>query len=271
MEKFRFFGKFFLNAAYAVLFSQALILFLIMVVPLREPTAKFAFTTLLMFLLLVFRFLREGCGENTAERASLREFIFGAMPTWAFFGTLQTIVVFVFNKQVSGNGVFSLALIISGNLSANALRVGEMPENIAPAFALSLLANAVLYTAFAFIGYRLGILRRDTERKNTLSGNNTEFLFYKKLPFFACFIPLWNIVTLFPWLLSYLILPEKKLSRFFGKIAQMFAALLLVRGLRVLFYIICPVKWAYGIFYFLTLYALCVICALIAFRDAEKQ
>ena len=138
MNKFHFFGKFFLNTAYTVLFSQAAILFAILIVSLRNPVANFFFATFLMSAMLIFRFYREGYGESPSERAGFIGFILGALPTWAFFGILQTLAVFAFNTQVSGNGVFSLALILSGNFKANALRVGKMPEGVAPAFALSL-------------------------------------------------------------------------------------------------------------------------------------
>jgi hypothetical protein len=224
-----------------------------------------------MFSILLFRFWHEGYASAPKERASLREFIFAALPVWAILCICQTVIVFVFNTQVSGNGIFSLALILSGNLDANALRVGEMPENIAPSFALSLVLNSLLYTVFAYLGYRLGILRREAERKNTLSGSDAEFLFYKKLPFFTCFIPLCNIAALFPWLISYLVMPERKLARLFKIALLMFAMLLFMRGLHIIFYMICPIEWCYRIFYILTVYLLCVAYALISYHDERKH
>ena len=270
MNKLHFFGKFFLNTAYTVLFSQAAILFAILIVSLRNPVANFFFTTFLMSAMLIFRFYREGYGEIPSERAGFIGFILGSLPTWAFFSILQTLAVFAFNTQVSGNGVFSLALILSGNFKANALRVGKMPEGVAPAFALSLIINAALYTALAYIGYKFGIMRREAERRNTLNGSTAELEFYKKLPLYSCYIPLWNFATIFPWVLSYLVMPERKLSRFFKKILLMFAALLFMRFLHTSFYLICPVEWAYWIFFAVTLHVFCIACALIAYRDEQN-
>jgi hypothetical protein len=146
-----------------------------------------------------------------------------------------------------------------------------MPQNIAPAFLLSLFINSVLYTLFAYTGYRLGIWRRNTVRKNTLSGNNKDLLFRQKLPFYSCFIPIVNALTLFPWVLSYLVMPEKKLSRLFGKAAVMFIMLLTVRGIRVAFYTAVAQKTAYYLFCFITSYALCVVFSLIAYKDGKNN
>lgn len=271
LKKFGFFGKFFLNFLYVVLFSQVSVLLVILIIPLKKPIYNFLFTTALMFALLIFRFWREGYGESASSRVSIREFISGALPVWIIFAIYRTCAVFLLNIQVSGDGVFSLSLILSGNMNANALRVGEMPQNIAPAFLLSLFINSVLYTLFAYTGYRLGIWRRNTVRKNTLSGNNKDLLFRQKLPFYSCFIPIVNALTLFPWVLSYLVMPEKKLSRLFGKAAVMFIMLLTVRGIRVAFYTAVPQKTAYYLFCFITSYALCVVFSLIAYKDGKNN
>lgn len=271
MPKFSFFKKFLFNTAYAAVFSYPIVLLSLLIIPLRSPISNFLFTTFIMFAILVFRFWREGYDAAAKERMRLGQFISAALPVWTILAIVQTIMIFFFNTQVSGNGIFSLSLILSGNLNANALRVGQMPENIAPAYLLSILLNSALYTTFAYLGYRLGILRRETERKNTLDGNDAEFHFYKKIPFLMCFIPLCNMVTLFPWLISYLVMPERKLSRLFKIAALMFALLLLMRGLHIAFYTICPVEWVYRIFYILTVYALCVVYALIAYYDERKH
>jgi len=271
LPKFIFFRKFLLNVAYAVVFSYPIVLLSLLIIPLRSPISNFLFTTFIMFAILVFRFWREGYDAAAKERVRISQFISAAIPVWAILAIVQTVIIFFFNTQVSGNGIFSLSLILSGNLNANALRIGKMPENIMPAFPISILLNSILYTAFAYIGYRLGILQRETERKNTLSGNDAEFRFYKKMPFFICFIPLCNIVSLFPWLISYLVMPERKLSRLFKIAAIMLALLLLMRGLHIAFYTICQVEWVYRIFYILTVYALCVAYALIAYYDEQKH
>jgi hypothetical protein len=224
-----------------------------------------------MVSILVFRFWKEGYSDGAKEKSRLVEFILAAIPVWGILCVCQTVIVFIFNIQVSGNGIFSLSLILSGNLNTNALRVGKMPENIAPAFALSLLLNSVIYTFFAYIGYRLGILRREAERKNTLSGSDSELRFYKKLPFFICFIPICNIAALFPWLISYLVMPERKLRRLFKIAALMFTLLFLIRAAHVTFYMIFPIEWIYRIFYIFSIYALCVIYSLIAYYDEKKH
>lgn len=270
MKKSNFSGKFLLNAAYAIVFSYPIVLLSILLISLRSPISNFLFTTFVMFSILVFRFWREGYSDGAKEKVPLKEFALSSLPTWALLSICQTAAVFLFNTQISGNGIFSLALIISGNLNANALRVGKMPQNIAHSFAISLLLNSILYTAFAYLGYRLGILQRETERKHTLSGSDAELRFYKKRPFFTCFIPVFNIIALFPWLIPYLVMPERKLSRLFKICAIMLALLLAMRGLHIIFYLICPIEWAYRIFYFMSAYALCVSYALIAFYDERK-
>ena len=271
MKNSRFFGKFLLNAAYAAVFSYPIVLLSLLLISLRSPISNFIFTTVIMFAILLFRFWHQGYSDGAKEKASLRDFIFAAIPVWAMLCIFQSILIFILNNQVSGNGFFSLALILSGNLNANALRIEKMPENIMPAFVISLLLNSILYTAFAYMGYRLGILRREAERKNTLSGSDKELRFYKKLPFFICFIPICNILSLFPWLLSYLVMPERKLSRLFKISALMFALLLLMRGIHMVFYMILPIKWLYFIFYIFTVYSLCVVYALIAYYDERKH
>lgn len=264
----RFFGRFLINIGYVALFEPFLY-YVIMFLGLYVLRVSFQSGIMALIALMtgaagliLWRFMDLGYGEKDNERVDIFTFIIGSLPAWAIYIFVHIVLILC---KVYINSVSMIAMVMVGLPNPQ-----ELPASFYGCLVPSFIIVIAIYTAIAFVAYRLGIKRREFSRAQMFSGGNVEARIAKKMPFVKCFIPFVNIAVVFWWFIFYLIDPAKKLRRLFLRLILIFVIYV---GMNLLYSAVCLVvttKLAVIFLYWVEIYAFSTICALIAYKDEKR-
>ena len=222
-------------------------------------------------------------GDNTSQLhnkpASPLRFVLTALPAHLIFMIYHLLSVSL-NLSISGSGILALAKLLSGVGAAGgafsvAIENDEMMATFAAMWYVSYLVHVVFYIAVSYFGYRYGFVKRERERAALLAGDSE---FMKKeaeahatpLAKKVMFIPFVNLFPIYPWCVSYILRPERKLRRLFVRLIPILLLLPVSRGLRVLFFMLTELSWLNMLFAFVLFYLFGIAVSFIVWRDEEK-
>ncbi len=271
---FKFFGRFFLNITVVALlapivyYACVLIGMYVLRISLLQAILGFITFTLITAGLIFWRFSSLGYEEKKEDRVGFIPFIAGSLPAWLIYTAVHSMLIFFCGFYI--NAMCALSVVLIGRGKGYFMSFEEVPEGFYEKLVPSFAVNIILYTALAFISYKIGIRYREFSREQTLCGGDAEARIHKKIPIVKCFIPFLNVTVIFWWFVFYLIDPTKKLRR----LAKLLILMLLIFGALYLLYFavanIFSSKWVVIPTYWLFLYVSSTLLALIAYKDEKR-
>ena len=228
--------------------------------------------------ILVYRYWNWGYNLSSLEaRCSLREFLIGMIPAqmihvlfyiflylvFAFLWQQKLFQIFPFGNIATSTLVLGLAYLLIGS-QIYLLTVTSWGSLMA-----LLGISAVIYILISYICYVLGVAFIERERREMLQGIQRE----KKAPFAERyrFVPLLNILPLFPFLRRHIFGIEYKMRPAILLLIFLYISSLLYNGLCVWLWSIFPNFYFYYSLKIMGVYLLGIIVSSIELHDKKYE
>ncbi|MBQ7291238.1 MAG: hypothetical protein IJW76_05930 [Clostridia bacterium] len=292
-----FFGEHLANVGVAALLSNAL---MYVIIPLLGysyllPIKNFFLATLLMLVLICWRFFTWGKNEYEKNRVGFKSFMCASVPCWALYAVLFAVyhlsVIWLPNNYYGGNlpgdGIISLTMLLCGErgLLVTAQRLFYAGANhgyVCPtvpltaaypyALAFSLVFNLAVYVFCSYAFYRAGIREREVYKQDVLGGTQVVEGKAKKWLFYRSFVPLVNYYPLYSWMYDYFVnpIPERRKKYFWRGVLIIAVGMTAIEFLRYGFYLLFPAELPNYIFFYLSLHLVGMLISLVAYFDGKR-
>ena len=227
--------------------------------------------------ILVYRYWNWGYDLSVGDRCSLREFLIGMIPAqmihvlfyivlylvFAFLWHYKLFQIFPFGNIATSTFVLGSAYLLIGS------KIYLMTINSFGCLMALLGISAVIYILISYICYVLGVAFIERERREMLQGIQRE----KKAPFAERyrFVPLLNILPLFPFLRRHIFGIEYKMRPAILLLIFLYISSLLYNGLCVWLWSIFPNFYFYYSLKIMGVYLLGIIVSSIELHDKKYE
>lgn len=227
--------------------------------------------------ILVYRYWNWGYDLSVGDRCSLREFLIGMIPAqmihvlfyivlylvFAFLWHYKLFQIFPFGNIATSTFVLGSAYLLIGS------KIYLMTINSFGCLMALLAVSAVIYILISYICYARGVALNEREHKEMLQGIQRK----KKAPFAERyrFVPLLNILPLFPFLRRHFFGIEYKMRPAIFLLIFLFTASLLYNGLCVWLWSIFPNFYFYYSLKIMGVYLLGIIVSSIELHDKKYE